>query len=130
MVDRMNVAVFTKDLTDEQKKKMIDYAKCNWDFSGEYSEEEKLLEGADERIVERHENSLDVINRGKFDCVLVYDFDSLSENSKKELEDLGIKLIIFRRQMKIEEERGRYIEKEEIEVEVTDEGDYKKLEPL
>lgn len=131
MVDIMeNVAVFTKDLADEQKKEMIDYVKCSHSFSGEYQEEKSLLEDAVKRIVERYEKSINVIDKGKFDCVLIRDRDSLSEEIKEELEDLVIKIIIFKKQMQIKEDRKEYRENDGMEVDVSDEGDYKKIEPL
>ncbi len=125
-----NVAVFTKYLADEQKKEMIDYVKCSYYFSGEYQEEKNLLEDAVKRIVERYDKSINVIDKGKFDCVLVYNSDSLSEEIKEELEDLVIKIIIFKKQIQIKEDRKEYRENDGMEVDVSYEGDYKKIEPL
>jgi hypothetical protein len=120
------IAVFTKGLTEEQKKEILNYAKSSYDFFGEYSEEKSLLEDAVERVVERQEDSVQVIDRGKFDLVLV--FDSLAGEIKTELEDLGIETISFKKQMQIK--KNKHEETEEIEVNVKNIGEYKKIEPL
>ena len=125
-----NVAVFTKDLADEQKKEMTDYVKCGYSFSGEYKEEKNLLEDAVKRVVERYDKSINVIDKGMFDCVLVYNSNSLSKEIKEELEDLAVKIVIFKKQMQIKEDRKEYKENDGMEVSVSDDGDCKKIEPL
>lgn len=126
-VDKMKTAVFTKGLGEEQRKELLNYARISYDLFGEYSEEKKLLEDAMKRVVEKHGDYVQVVKKGGFGVVIV--FDSIAEELAKELENLGIKIISFRRQIKIEKE-SRNEEEEGIEVNVEDEGKYKRLEPL
>jgi hypothetical protein len=119
------MAVFTRGITDEQRKEMINYAKCDWEFVGEYSDPEKLLEDAGQRVVERHGNAFHVIKEGKFGYLLVYDFSSLSREITDDLQKVfGIHVLSFKKQMEIKETE-RKEDPTEIEVNLEDEGDYK-----
>lgn len=107
---------------------MLNYARGNWEFAGEYSDPEKLLEGAGKRVIEKRGDSFLVLEEGDFSHVLVFDSDSLPEETIRDLYSVfGIEILNFRKQLEIREERD---EEEEIPVSLEDEGDYKRVEPL
>ena len=124
----MKMAVFTKGLTEEQRNEMINYARENYEFSGEYYDEEKLLRDAAKRTVEKHGNSFYVIEEGSFSLVLSYSMNSLSDDTRNELKELGIKIISLSKQKKINEIKEN--DEEGIEVVVENKGKYAKIEPL
>ncbi|UCG95842.1 MAG: hypothetical protein JSV92_02225 [archaeon] len=124
------MAVFTKNLSPEKRNELINYARCKWEFSGEYSDPEKIIEDAGQRVVERHGNAFHVLKEGKFSHILVYDFNSLSRQVIETLYNVfGIKVLSFKEQTEKEEELKKE-EIEEIPVSVENEGKYKRIEPL
>ncbi len=128
---KMRVAVFAKGLPQKQIKEMTEYVKCRWNFSGHYSEEEKLVEDAGSRVVEKHGDGFDVIKEGKFSHVLVFDSYCLNEETLKELHDFfGIEVLNFKSLKKREKYLKENKETDEVEVNVEDEGEYKRVEPL
>lgn len=126
---RVKIAVFTGGLSENKRNEMLNYARCNHDFTGEYSDREKILDDAGERIVERRGKIFHVLNEGKFDCLLVYDYESLSKELLENLyEVFGIKVVSFRKEREIE--RTKKERPGDMEVLFRDKGKYKKVDLL
>ncbi len=125
----MKVAVFTEGLSGKARKEMVDYATTEWEFAGEYSDLEKLMEGAGKRVIEKHGGYFHVLEEGDFSHVLVFDSKSLSEETVRDLYSVfGIEVLNFRKRIEIK--KAERDEPEEVRVSLEDEGDYKRVEPL
>lgn len=125
----MKVAVFTGSIPGKSRKEMIDYATTEWEFAGEYSDLEKLMEDAGKRVIERRGDSFHVIEEGNFSHVLVFDSNSIPEETVQDLYSVfGIEVINFRKQMEMEKTEKE--EPEEVQAILEDEGDYKRVELL
>ncbi len=130
MMKMERAVILTKNLSDEQKKELKNFAESEFTLVAEYSSEEFLLKDARQRIIEKHNGSLYVIERGKFDCVVIYSSKHVSENTLNQLKEYGIRVVDFQRQKQIREETKNYKEEDGVDVNIKEEQDFVELEPL
>lgn len=111
------IAVFTVGARKEQIEKMIEYAKNDWDFAGEYRDVGKLVNNA---------------RLKRFDYVLVIDFGALNEDVVKLLQHFGVEVISLKEQKKIEErlEEEKYKKRKGINVKIKENGEYAVVEEV